>query len=267
MSAGTAGKVMRDLLGQQLLMQLIVHLVKEIIAAAVEDDGKAARLQQLCLIHHAVVGPSLGEAVETAQSSRDVPVLREGPEIHATAHAAGRAKNILVTEGKEQSSMATHAQSRDGSSCALAIRLIMLIDVIYQLLAYIGFILPVAIHGTVEVPAAEIAIGAYDQYIILAGIFFYSRHLRYPVAVVAAVPMEQVYYGIIPALRIRIGLYYRCLDILMHGSAMGYDRVHVRERIFHSPTHLWKLAHIQLQHTPIHDIRMVDPTLVIRSPI
>jgi len=68
-------------------------------------------------IHDGILLPVVGVFPLRTQSLRHVPVVGKRPDVDATAHASAGTKHILVAESKVQSTMATHAQPGDGSSC------------------------------------------------------------------------------------------------------------------------------------------------------
>ena len=90
---------MTDVTRQQALMQLLVHLYKEVILTAVNGQCQVAVGNLVQLIDHRMFVPQLLIVRICTQLHSHLPVLREGTDVYPTTHAAGRTEHILMTDG------------------------------------------------------------------------------------------------------------------------------------------------------------------------
>ena len=88
----------RDLLLEEFLVQVAVHLVEEVARTAVEDDVHA-RLDEVGHVDHGVVLPVFRMLLDGSKTLGYVPVIRERTDVHTARHAAGRAEDILMPDG------------------------------------------------------------------------------------------------------------------------------------------------------------------------
>ena len=83
MGAGTGVELVGNLFLEEFLVHVAVHLVEEVLGAAVEDDVHGAGLEQMGEVDDGVLVPKLGVLLVGAQTSCYVPVLGEGTEVQS----------------------------------------------------------------------------------------------------------------------------------------------------------------------------------------
>ena len=132
MSAGTSDKVMVNLPGQQTVMQILVHIQKEIRFTTVDNDSQIPVFYLVNLIDNRMFIPYLFIVCKFAQLFRHIPVQRERTDIYPATGTSTGTKRIFMTDSVPHSPMSSHAQSCYGTSFPVSNRLIMSVNILHQ---------------------------------------------------------------------------------------------------------------------------------------
>lgn len=155
----TGNEVVVDATAQQTLVQVLVHLQKEIALTAIKDDGQVAVLNLVYLVDDRMLVPAFLVGGKFAQLPAHLPVLRERPDVNATTGTTCRTKHFLVPEGIPQGTVTAHAQARNGPSLPRGHRPIMTVGILYQLGRDKRLVAVGRIQRTVPIPTV-LSVGA-----------------------------------------------------------------------------------------------------------
>ena len=97
-------------------VQVAIHLIEEIVVAAIENNGQLTLLKRRYLIDYRVVVPAFGLLLFGAQLFGHAPILGEGADVDTSRGGTGCSELVLVTYADPETSVATHAEPRDGTS-------------------------------------------------------------------------------------------------------------------------------------------------------
>ena len=193
MAPGTDIEVVHDAAAQQLGVEIVVYTEEEIVVTAVEDNRQIPVLDQRNQVNRRRFVPGFGMLGLLAQQLRNLPVLRERPDVEPAAGTAGRAEQILVLYRQRHGAESAHAQTGNGPSAALAGDGIASLHSGQQLPYHERFIEAFFAHLAVEVPAVahtradesdSLAVGERGQ----------RRLDSQPGGFIAAVTVQQVDY-------------------------------------------------------------------------
>lgn len=153
---------MRDVAVEQFFVQAQVYRVEVILGAAVDKDRQLSRLQFRRgilrgkarhfpaavverngppeLSHHRILFPPLRIVAVGAEALFDVPVFREGAQLHTAAHRPAGPEGLRVPQREVQRAVSAHAVTGDRPSPASVPGAVKAVDRRDQLFRDIGFI-------------------------------------------------------------------------------------------------------------------------------
>ena len=220
--AGTGVELVRNLFLKEFLVHVAVHLVEEVLGAAIEDDVHGAGLEQMGEVDDGVLVPKLGILLVGAQTACYVPVLGEGTEIHSARHATHVAECVLMSHAQIEGSVAAHGQTCDGTGRAVGNGGVDGVDMCNEFLGNEGLVAVFGADETIEVPAVSRSVGHDNDEVVLVGQLSYCTVLC-PYGVIATMAMEQIDDGIGLLGAIPFGGDDGDEDILVHAMASDGD--------------------------------------------
>lgn len=152
----------------QLLVQVHIHLIEEILIAAVDHEGQFAVAKPVRLIDDRMCIPAFGILFQFTQLFFHLPRIGERADVHATRGRTCGPEAVLMAQSRPQSAVTTHAEARDGTSLARGDRQVVRIDPVGELLRHEGFELRRGIEGAVPIPAV-LAVGTGDDHAVSVG--------------------------------------------------------------------------------------------------
>ena len=221
---------MRNVAVGQFFVQTNIYGVKEVFRATIENYFQTAGCEQVQLIDYCIFFPVFRKLALFPQPQAQVPVVGEGANIHAAAHTSTSSEYILMAESQIHRSVSAHAEAGNGTSGGAANGFVIFIYPLYKFTGNVSFVFEGCVYRAIEIPAAIVSIGAYNDKLVLVGQVIDVGHVFGPVIIFAAIPVKQIQYRHFIGFRVGIGGDNYRFNVFLHRRTEGEHCVHFRSK-------------------------------------